>query len=179
MKLKILVGVLVFLIVVNLATIGTFLYMHFTRPTPPPGLAPGLAPDVPDPARAPRLRHLPPERREELVGLLREFHDETAALRVRTADLENEAFALMQLDPVPPEQVDSLLREISATRLEVSRIAAQKLVRAKAVLPPEEQRLFFKAILEARPVHRHPAGPGRDDRPFDGRRRGDRSGDQR
>jgi uncharacterized membrane protein len=171
MKLKILVGVLVFLIVLNLATIGTFLYMHFTRPAPPPGYAPALAPDVPRPARAPRLRHLPPERREELVNLLREFHAETSALRARTTDLETEAFVLMQLDPVPSARVDSLLREISAARLEVSRIAAQKLIEAKAVLPPEEQRLFFDAILEARPVHRHFDGPAAGERLPDGSRR--------
>jgi uncharacterized membrane protein len=176
MKLKILVGVLVFLIVLNLATIGTFLYMRFTRPEAPPGLFPGAAPGAPHDARATRLRHLPPERREELVRLLGEFHAETAALRARTADLENEAFALMQLDPVPSARVDSLLREISSARLEVSRIAVRKIVQAKSVLPLEEQRLFFNAILEARPAHRHPAGEVRGERAFEGRRRADRPG---
>ena len=170
MKLKILVGVLVFLIVINLATIGTFLYMHFTRPTPPPGfLSPGDAPEGVRSMRAPRLRHFPREHREELVGLLQEFHSETSVLRNRMIGLESEAFDLIQRDPVPAARVDSLLGEISTARLEISRIAARKLVEAKAVLPPEEQRVFFDAILEARPAHRPPHGPGREDRPFDGR----------
>jgi uncharacterized membrane protein len=174
MKLKILVGVLVFLIVLNLATIGTFVFMHFNRPAPPQAPFPGMVPQGRPSGRAPRLRHLAPERREGLVGLLREFRTETAALRERTSDLEGEVFVLLQLDPVPEARVDSLLREISATRLEVSRIAARKLTQAKAILPPEERRLFFDAILEARPAHRPMDGPGRGERPFEGRGRRDR-----
>ncbi len=176
MKLKILVGILVFLIVLNLATIGTFLYIHFTKANPPPAfLAPRMTPESARPMRAPRLRHLPPEHRERLVGLLEEFRVETSVVRLRMIDLESEAFDLMQLDPVPAARVDSLLREISTTRLEISRIAVRKLIEAKAVLPSEEQRVFFEAILEARPAHRPPRGPGHGERPFSGRGHRDRS----
>jgi uncharacterized membrane protein len=171
MKLKILLGVLVFLIVLNLATIGTFLYLHFTRPAPPPFLATEMEPESAGPMRPPRLRHFPPEQRKELVGLLEEFRNETSALRLRAMDLEGEAFDLMQKDPFPAARVDSLLREISATRLEISRTAVRKLVKAKTILPPEEQRIFFDAILQARPSHGPLHGPGRGERRFDGRGR--------
>lgn len=163
MKLKFLVGVLVLLIVVNLVAIGTFLYIHFTRPEPPGHFSsPGMM-RSPAPTRAQRLRHLQSEHREELMTLLGELREETSELRTRLSRLENDAFDLMQVDPVPSAQVDSLLREISTARFEISRVAARKLIKAKAVLPPEEQRMFFDAILEARP-HRMPhGGPG--DRP--------------
>jgi hypothetical protein len=88
---------------------------------------------------------------------------------MRAHRLEGEAFALMQLDTVPTARVDSLLGEISATRFEISRIAARKLIEAKTVLPPEEQRMFFDAILGARPTP--PGGHGfhRGERRFKGR----------
>jgi hypothetical protein len=74
----------------------------------------------------------------------------------------------MQLDPVPTARVDSLLGEISAARLEISRIAARKLIEAKTVLPPEEQRMFFDAILGARPTPGAGHEPPRGERRFKG-----------
>ena len=172
MKLKVLVGALVFLIVLNLATIGTFLYVHFTRPAMP-SVADG--PEFPhrdaDSGRRPRLHRLPSQHREALVGLLREFHSETQDLRTRLDELEGGVFDLMQGDPVPVARVDSLLGEISRVRLEISRIATRKLIEAKGVLPPEEERMFFDSILQARPTPHFSQGPRPGERPFGGRGR--------
>jgi hypothetical protein len=168
MKLRVLVGVLGFLIILNLATIGTFLYVHFTRP-PRPSLS--LAPDEgfrgrPRAAGRPWLRRLPSEDREELVGLLREFHGETRDLRLKLRSLEDQIFDLMQNDPVSVVTVDSLLGEVAAVRLDISRVATRKLIEAKTILPREEQRMFFDSILQARPAPRGMHGPGPDDEPF-------------
>jgi len=170
MKLKVLVGLLVFLVVLNLAALGTFMYGHLSRPPRPPmhfisEESPGRgAPH----AERPWLRHLPPRERGELFELLQEFQHETHDLRMRAHVLEGEAFDLMQLDPVPTARVDSLLGEISAARLEISRIAARKLIEAKTVLPPEEQRMFFDAILGARPTPGAGHEPPRGERRFKG-----------
>ena len=173
MKLKVLVGVLVFLIVLNLATIGTFLYVHFTRPEMPPVVdGPEFTHRDADSGRRLRLHRLPSEHREALVGLLREFHSETEDLRTRQDALEGGVFDLMQGDPVPVARVDSLLGEVSRVRLEISRIATRKLIKAKGVLPPEEQRIFFDAILQARPAPHFSQGPRHGERPFGGRWRG-------
>jgi uncharacterized membrane protein len=178
MKIKVLVGVLVFLVVLNLATIGTFLYMHFTRPEPAPVAGnPGFSPREGFPIermRKPWLHRLPSENREALVGVLEELRAETQDLRDKMRGFEDEAFGLMQRDPVPVERVDSLLAVISQTRLEIGRIAARKLIEAKGVLPPEEERFFFEAILEARPAPHFSREPrhGTGDRRFDGRGEG-------
>jgi len=173
MKLKVLVGVLVFLIVLNFATIGTFLYMHFTRPEMPPMADdPGFPPRDGASMRRPGLHRLPSEDREILVGLLGELHSETEGLRTKMRDLEGGVFDLMQSDPVPEARVDSLLAEISEVRLEISRIATRKLIEAKGVLPPEEERIFFDAILQARPAPHFSQGMRRGDRHFGGRKRG-------
>ena len=173
MKLKVLVGALVFLIVLNLATIGTFLYVHFTRPSLPP-MADGPAYPRRDAIseRRPWLNRLPSENREALVGLLDEFHSETQDHRTRLHALEGNIFDLMQNDPVPVARVDSLLGDVSRVRFEISRIATRKLIEAKGVLPPEEQRMFFDAILQARPTHRGFPGERPGERSFGGRRRG-------
>jgi len=81
MKLKVLVGVLVFLIVLNFATIGTFLYMHFTRPEMPPMADdPGFPPRDHAQTRKPWLHRLPSEDREVLARLLGGLHKETEGL---------------------------------------------------------------------------------------------------
>jgi len=171
MKLKVLVGLLVFLVVLNLAALGTFMYGHLSRPPRPP--MPFMSEESPGRgaphAERPWLRRLPPRERGELFELLQEFQHETRDLRMRAHVLEGEAFDLMQLDPVPTARVDSLLGEISAARLEISRIAARKLIEAKTVLPPEEQRMFFDAILGARPTPGAGHEPPRGERRFKGR----------
>ena len=160
MKLRVLIGVLVCLIVVNVATIGTFLFVHFTRS--PSGMTesvmPGLRTRAPGAAKGPWQKHFHAKERDELMGLLRDFRLETSELRGRVSDLEAETFELMQRDPVPAAGVDSLLERIADARLEISRIAASKLIEAKTVLPPTEQRMFFNAILDARPGR--PGRPG-------------------
>ncbi len=168
MKLKILVGLLVLLVVLNLAALATVMYGRFSRPPMPP------MPGMQGQSRArgvhggerPWLRHLPHKERDELFDLLEQFQHETHELRAHTRSLEDEAFGMMQRDPVPTARVDSLLGEISAARLEVSRIAARKLIQAKTVLKPEQQRMFFDAILGARPAPRAVREPLRGERRF-------------
>ncbi|UCG53018.1 MAG: periplasmic heavy metal sensor [Candidatus Latescibacterota bacterium] len=162
MKLKILVGILVFLIVLNLATIGTFLYIHFTQePVAPVGrMSPGPGMDLPMEPNRHGPMHFHATHRKELRKLHREFRIETLDLTLRIRDLELEAFELLQQDPVPQARVDSLLEEISLAQLEVSRRAAEKLIEAKRILPPDQQEIFFNAILKARSRMHGRLGPG-------------------
>lgn len=156
MKLKILIGALVFLIVVNLATIGSFVYMRITHDDRPAGLrAPGRAAGPSRfGTREPRTA-LRKEHRRELRKLFDEFHAETQDQRVRIHELQGEAFALMQKDPVPLAQVDSLLEEISALHLSISKAATRKIMESREFLPPEQMEMFLDALRGP-----SPAGPG-------------------
>jgi len=150
MKLKVLIGFLVLLIILNLATIGTFLYVHFTRSAPRhagwTGPRPGMhaSSDVRE-GTGERMRFHAHER-EELMVLLTQFREDTKQLRDRARDLERKTFDLMQEDAVPVEKVDSLLKEISIVQYEISKEATAKLIEAKKVLSPEQQKHFFEAI---------------------------------
>jgi hypothetical protein len=103
------------------------------------------------------MGHLPPQQREQLEALLQSFRDETIDMRTRIHELETQTFELMQRDPVPMERVDSLLEELSATRLAMSKLTAQKLVEAKSFLSPQQQGMFFDALLGPRPGMREGA----------------------
>ncbi|UCH83723.1 MAG: periplasmic heavy metal sensor [Candidatus Latescibacterota bacterium] len=150
MKLRVLIGILVFLIIVNLATIGTFLFVQFTRrPAVPPDwkdFGPGMHSQHGKHSEIREHMHFRNEEREKLITLLHEFRNETQELRDHVRDLERSAFELIQKDPAPRAQIDSLLKEISQTEYEISAIAATRLIEAKKILPPEQQKHFFNAI---------------------------------
>jgi len=175
-KLKVLIGVLVFLIVLNLATIGTFVYTQWKRSGPEYAFPGPMGPERPLDERfgsrrgsRSRLR-LPDAQRRELHALFDEFLTETAELREHVRDLESQTFALMQRDNVSRPQLDSLLGEIAATRLEISRRAADQLIKSKTHLTPEARKAFYDAILDSRPrmrqgMRQHQGQPGPEPRP--------------
>ena len=155
MKVKLLIGVLVALIVLNLATIGSFVYWRWKAPRSDwDSRAPGVTRVVPHP----RDRPGPPapfrlsrEERKQLMTLLSGFRTETVELRGKIHEDENRVFGLMQREEIPRAEVDSLLEEISRARLEIGRLAVDKLIESKAYLSPHQQQRFFDSILQTRP----------------------------
>ncbi len=147
MKMKILVGVLVFLILINLATIGTHLYLRFFHHgAEPPG-------HMPPPGHLPpMLEQMNEEQRHKLFALMDSFHDETDGLRKHTDEIEGETFKLLQENPVQHDKVDAKLKELADARLEISRKAVGKMIEAKSFLTPEQQQHFFDAVMSGRPA---------------------------
>ena len=155
MKLKLLIGVLLFLIVLNLATIGSFVYKQWTQEQTYQTHRLGhRAPVRIDGPRA--MRALDPEKRQALRRLLDEFHEETGDLRDQIGRMETEAFALLERKTVPRDSLDMIMEQLSGLHLEISRRATDKLIEAKIHLDPRQQKMFFRMILTARPER----GPG-------------------
>lgn len=164
MKIKILVGALVFLVVMNLAAAGWVLVLWLTHRDHGEGSfnsdrrSPasvferrGGREGRPGGSRGTARFHLNPEERAQLLKLLHGFRDETENLRARIDSLEMRAVELMKDDPVPRAELDSILVEISAAQLEISRKAAEKMVESKSYLSPQQQEFFFEAIHRERP----------------------------
>jgi hypothetical protein len=155
-KVKLLIGALIFLIVLNLATIGSFVYTQWKRgrehaawaPTPPDLQRSGRS--TGDTVRSRRHAGFGHEERAELWRLLSEFMEETAELRSKTTDLEEQVFDRMRRDPVPRAELDSLLAEIASVRLEITRRATDKLIEARAHISPEQLEHFYERILGSR-----------------------------
>ncbi len=152
MKIKVLVGVLIFLIVINLATIGSYVYLKITnepnRHMPLMPLVEG--PERPLPPDRPELK-LNKGQREKLINLLRSFREKTIGLRQQMRKLEDDTFVLLQKDTVSPKQVDANLQKISEIKLEISKEAVNKLIDAKKFLSPEQQKHFYNALMQIRP----------------------------
>ena len=169
MKTKILVGVLLFLIVVNLASIGTYLYQRYTaEPSEGMGFMPGGMGGPPFGRGQSPMMELSGEQRQRMMELFRTFHEDTKDLHVKIRSLEERTFDLLQQESVPMEQVDRNLEELSGLRLEGSRRATQNLMKAKAFLTPEQQGMFYGALIQARP--RPGTGGPMGGPPFGGRR---------
>lgn len=169
MKTKVLVGVLLFLIVVNLASIGTYLYQRYAGPPDGEmGFPRGEMGRAPFSRVQSPMMHLNAEQRQQMMELFRTFHEETRDLHQKIRALEEQTFDLLQEESVPMEAVDGNLHQLSNLRLEISRRATQNLIKAKSFLSPEQQRMFYGAITQARPGS-GPGGP-MGGGPFGGRR---------
>ena len=164
MKMKILVGALVFLIAINLATIGTNVYYNVFRNVEQQmrDFPPGAQPPLP-------LRNLGSKERVQLLELMKKFHDETRDLRDSARDMEREMSKIILENPVSQDKLDAKLQDIARLRMEISKKAAARFIEAKSFLAPGQQELFFGAIMQAHPGMEGPppGGPRRGGPPHD------------
>ncbi len=152
MKTKVLVGVLLFLIVVNLSTIGVFVY-HILKGGPPridvmavdgvrpPGMMEGESP----------MMRMQPEVRERMHTLMMSFRDEVKQTQERIFVLEDSTVAMLKNDPPPMDRINENLRKISDLRLSINQKAVHNLLQAKTFLNSEQQEMFYRAVMQARP----------------------------
>lgn len=157
MKMKLLVVALVFLIIINLATLGTYLYFRFARDHDGPPFGP--------PNRAPEfMKQMDEVQRTRLFELMRGFHEETRDMRERVRVIEDETFRFLQRDPVIQDSVNARLEAISRMKLEISKRATTKLLAAREFLTAEQLEHMYRGILQMRTG---PPGDGPPDgRPF-------------
>lgn len=156
MKVKLLVGALVFLIIVNLTALGSYLYVQMNRPEPSQF---GIAGDESMPRN--RLPNRPGARldREQLTqlrNLLENYQRETKELTMEIDQLEMATFTLLQQIPVPEDQLMENLEKISALKLDISKAAVRKMTEAKNFLEPDQQIRFFNMIMKAGPGMNRP-----------------------
>lgn len=164
MKTKVLVGSLLFLIVLNLATLGTWLYVRFVAPAEESPAPVGGPPEL--------MQEMDEGTRQQLRSVIMEFRQEVMPLQRQVRSAEDSVALLLQQDAVPVEAVRGLLRRVAELRTSISSQAVERLVATKKFLTPEQQRLLFRAIVEAQP--RGPRGDGPGPRP--GMRPGFRQG---
>ncbi len=154
MKIKILIGALVFLIVINLATIGSFFY-HQSQKKQERFLMDRGAPwakQYPD--------SLGMEKMRMIHELFRGFRQESAELNAEMMAEQEILFELLQSD-APEDSLYRQLDKLQEMRSALGRKAIDKLIAAKAFLTPEEQKRLFYAIMRASPGFRGGGPPFR------------------
>jgi Spy/CpxP family protein refolding chaperone len=156
MKLKILIGILVFIVIVNIVAVDTYLYYHLV----------GKSTEYSDNKSHDRtigskqfddpLTTLNDTQRNKLREIIEEFRKSTGELNGRIRILDDEILNMIQVDLSHKEKIDQNLKEISSLRLEISKIAIDKIIRTKSFLSKEQQKQLFSAIFRVKPSGQSP-----------------------
>ena len=152
MKVKVLIGILVFLIIINLATIGSYVYFKANR-------ADRLR-DFPRSERA--FRHpfaktgdpeqdITAEQRKKILLLFRQFRNETKEINKQIMKKQNEMVLILEKDSVDSDRVNLIMQEISDLRMDIGKVAINKIIESKTFLKPKQRKRFFDAILSPGP----------------------------
>jgi Spy/CpxP family protein refolding chaperone len=152
---KTLTYLVVILMVVNIAALGTILYERATRPEPIPGWDPAVRPPWRETHDADRQahswrelrrlnltedqrRHLH-ESRQELMTSVADLHDSVQSLRI---DL------LERMSDQKPDStaVFSMVTEIGDLQTEIQRRVAAHILRDGDILEPQQRRLLIRML---------------------------------
>lgn len=144
MKIKILVGALVALMIINIAALGSFLYLH------------QRAKNAKQPNRAHRfaIKYVPEKDRAKFFHTARELRMDIGPLADSTSALEKDLIASMRQNPVPRAHIDSLLEHISRNRLEINRKATARMIAMGDSLTDDERGRMVDALLRFRHLGR-------------------------
>lgn len=178
MKVKTMVGTLIFLIVLNIGVLGTIVYLNVADRQPPIARfmnpEPGFEP--PFTRQFEGADDLSPEQQRKLRELVRTYQAEIEPLQEEIQVLENEMFTLLiKSEGTLPDSVRSIMREIADFRLEIGEHALESLQDAKEFLSEDQQRVFIRQIMSAGqgrvrgPGLDRPDLPMRNNPPFDNR----------
>lgn len=146
MKVKILVAALVVLMIINIAALGSFLFLHHHRGHHQPRDANRVHRFV--------LRNIPEQDREKFFRTARTVRQDVGPLADETRDLEKDLINSMRKDPVPRAHIDSLLEQISQNRLEIARKATNRMIAMGDSLTPDERGHMVDALLRFRSLGR-------------------------
>ena len=146
MKVKIMSGVLIFSLALNLAVIGTFVFKRFLRPEAhfhPRDMI----------GRMPFLRDMEIDdaKREKIIELFKAFHETNRETREQIRALEDQLFEILQDESTDLDQAHKIMDKIGEKRLELGKNALIQLVKAKSFLSPRQQDHFYRMLIRQRP----------------------------
>jgi Spy/CpxP family protein refolding chaperone len=79
------------------------------------------------------------------------FREEIRGYQEQMVALEDSTVALLKNDPPPMSRINEHLKQLADLRLLINEKAIHNLLQAKKFLSPEQQEMFFRAIMQARP----------------------------
>ncbi|KAA3614206.1 MAG: periplasmic heavy metal sensor [Calditrichaeota bacterium] len=149
MKVKIISGLLIFSLALNLAVLGTFIYKRFLDPNPRfYGGGKG--------GRMQFLKDLDVKdaEREKIVQLFREFREKNQETQEQIRNIEDQLFKILQSDSSDMDQIYSLMDQIGEKKLSLGKNALDQFLKVKSFLSPEQQNHFYKMLMKNRPGSR-------------------------
>ena len=156
MKIKVLIGILVFLILLNLATIGTWVYLHFISPPEPKFPESGWKWNRPPmPRLRPPIHHLPLEQQQKLRSLLKELRQAKRPLESELRELHFQLREALQDTNVSMDSLQTLLDSLAAVQRQINEVVIQHFLKARQLLPAEQyQQLLNHLRLPRNPFIR-------------------------
>ena len=161
MKLKILIGVLVFLVAVNLATIGSYIYFRFQHKPAE------FVPDFPERFSRPPHLDLDRDQMHQLLELRKGFEEDTRQISEEIANVREEIYQILKQDSIQMDVVEEKLHKVAMLRMEIEKIAITKLVEARHYLSPQQVDHLYRFLLMESPRHMRPGLRGRPGNPGD------------
>ena len=168
MKIKVLIGILVFLIVLNLATIGTWVYLHvFKSPIPrAPRVERLLQRPLWSMRRRPPLEDLTPEQRQQLGNLFREMRRQKQPVEKRLREIHLRLREALLDTTVTEDSLRSLLDSLVTLQRQLNEITIEHFLKARHFLTPEQQKRIFRHLLIPGTGPHTPGWGRRDNMPF-------------
>ena len=142
MKVKFLVIALVAIVIINIAALGSFWYMHWHAHD-----RGGSARELPSDTWS---KDLSAAERERLGRAVTSFRRDVQPLIDQTRAFESDLLASMAKEPVARAHVDSLLVSISKNRLEIARRATDRMIAMGDSIPDAERRNMMRALRRLR-----------------------------
>lgn len=150
MKFPALVGTLVFLAIVNIVAVDTYLYYKFVHQADVASpVAPGAA--VARTGVDGAVSKLDAAQRKEIRRIKNEYRNETDRIYSRIKELEDEMYHLVQEDPVSQARIERNLSEHGDLRLKLKRIALAKMIETRSILTPAQKEELFRGIFRSTP----------------------------
>lgn len=175
MKVKTMVGTLIFLIVLNIGVLGTIVYLNVADRQPP--IARFLNPEPrfepPFAGQFEQIQNLTPDQQQKMVQLVESYQSDIDPLQRELQTLEQEMFRLLiDQETIDSVEAEEILQKIADLRLEISKHALESLKESKTFLTKEQQNSFIRRIMSTgrRPnIGPGPNGPNPPmlNRPFD------------
>ncbi|MDX1671344.1 MAG: hypothetical protein R3211_03325 [Balneolaceae bacterium] len=152
MKVKTMVGALIFLIVLNIGLLGTIVYLHVADRQPPIArfLDPKPTFDPPFTQQFEGVEELTTEQRQKLQSLLKSYRSEIEPLQEKVRALEQKMFnSLIENDSTHFDEIQDIMRSLAEVRLKMGEHALESLQKAKSFLSEKQQRIFIRQIMSA------------------------------
>ena len=147
MKIKVLIGILVFLIVLNLATMGTWVYYQFLRPAQPAGRAVPAQGLLHRPGQPPPMVNLEPDQRRKFRQLLREMHQSKRPIQHQLRQLHYRLRLALSDTTVSADSLRVLLDSLAMVQRQLNDMTIDYFLQARKFLTPQQREQLFRFML--------------------------------
>jgi hypothetical protein len=161
MKIKVISGVLIFSLALNLAVIGTFLYRRVLMTDhdfPPKDRIGGRTKFLKD-------MDLEDEKRTKLIEVFSEFRKTNKETAIQINALEDQLFETLKGESMDVDRAYLIMDQIGEKKLALGKKALDQFIKAKSFLSPEQQDHFYRMLMKGKPNPRFGKGKPSDGMP--------------